>query len=195
AKGLGIPAQLGGTGKPLPDSDVLDAAETAKIQDRINNFNAIIAQAASDAGAALVDVNALFRGIAAEGLDIGGIVYTNSFLTGGLFSLDGVHPTPFGYAYTANAFIDAINAKFSARIPEVDLYPFMFGPQASSGSLQAGDSLAAPAMTPEAIRNLQWVLVGDAKVDGSGGNGGNGNGGNGGTSAPPPARHHRNHGG
>jgi lysophospholipase L1-like esterase len=189
AKGIGIPTQLGGTGKPLPDGDVLDAQETATIQDRINNFNAIIAQAASDSGAALVDANALFKNIAANGLDIGGIVYTNAFLTGGLFSYDGVHPSPFGYAYVANAFIDAINAKFNASIPEVDLSPFMFGPEALAGSFQAGDSLATPAMSDDAVRNLLWILQGDAKTDGTGGNGGDG----GTTTAPPPARHRRHH--
>src|SRR6202035_3443947 len=51
-------------------------------------------------------------------------------ITGGVFSYDGVHPTPFGYAFVANAFIDAINAKFGAQIPEADLSPFMFGPPA-----------------------------------------------------------------
>jgi len=131
-KGLGIPAQLGGTGKPLLDSDVLDAQETATVQDRIAAYNAIIAQAASDNGAALVDVNGIFRDIAANGLDIAGVTYTNAFLTGGLFSYDGVHPTPFGYAYIANAFIDAINAKFNAKIAPVNLYPFISGPRRSA---------------------------------------------------------------
>jgi lysophospholipase L1-like esterase len=199
-KGLGIPAALGGTNLPLPDGDVLDAAETAKIQDRINNFNAVIAQAANDAGAALVDANALLRDLANHGLDIGGVTFTNAFLTGGVFSYDGVHPTPFGYAVVANAFIDAINAKFSANIPEVDLYPFVFGPQ-SAGGTPAGAALAGSAqLSPEAVRNLFWVLGVDAKGDGNGGNGGNGGGTGGGggttpTTTPRSKPAHRSHGG
>jgi lysophospholipase L1-like esterase len=191
AKGIGIPAQLGGTGQPLPDSDVLDAQETAKIQDRINNFNAIISQAASDAGAALVDANALLRNLATNGLDIGGVTYTNAFLTGGVFSYDGVHPTPFGYAVVANAFIDAINAKFGSNIPDVNLYPFMFGPQATGGTSSFGLALGAPLLTDEALRNLFWVLGADRGA-GNGGDGGNGDGGTT-TTAQPPRRHH--HGG
>jgi hypothetical protein len=39
-----------------------------------------------------------------------------SFITGGAFSLDGVHLTPRGYAIAANAIIEEINGKFNARI-------------------------------------------------------------------------------
>ncbi len=42
---------------------------------------------------------------------------------GGIFSLDGIHPTNTGYAILANATIDVINAAFpgSPAIPKVDL--------------------------------------------------------------------------
>jgi phospholipase/lecithinase/hemolysin len=46
---------------------------------------------------------------------------TASFVTGGAFSLDGVHPTPRGYAYISNLFINAINAKYGATLRTVDL--------------------------------------------------------------------------
>ncbi|HEV7517444.1 MAG TPA: SGNH/GDSL hydrolase family protein [Thermoanaerobaculia bacterium] len=188
AKGIGIPLAAGGTGKPLPDGDVLDAAETATIQARIAAFNAIIAQAAGDAGAALVDANAQLRDLATNGLDIGGVTFTNAYLTGGVFSYDGVHPTPFGYAFVANAFIDAINAKFGANIPEVDLYPFLFGTPAVGGTPAAGAAaLAGAQLSAEALRNLFWVLQGDAKGDDTGGNGGD-------VPPPPPPTpkpHHR----
>jgi hypothetical protein len=39
----------------------------------------------------------------------------------GVFSEDGVHPNSRGYAYMANVFIDAINAKFGATIPKANL--------------------------------------------------------------------------
>ena len=37
-----------------------------------------------------------------------------------MFSLDGVHPTRTGQALIANAFIDAIDARFGETIPEVN---------------------------------------------------------------------------
>ena len=39
------------------------------------------------------------RDVAQHGLPIGGLTFTSNFLTGGLFSYDGVHPTAIGYAY------------------------------------------------------------------------------------------------
>jgi len=187
AKGLGIPAALGGSGLPLPDSDVLDAAETAKIQDRINNFNAIIAQATNDANGAFVDANALLKQLASTGINLAGVEYTNAFLTGGVFSYDGVHPTPFGYAYIANAFIDAINAKYGSTIPEVDLYPYVFGSLATGGTSIAGAARGLPEISADGLRNLLWVLQADGKYDG--GDGGDG----GGTPPPPPPRRHGRH--
>ena len=42
-------------------------------------------------------------------------------MIGGLFGLDGVHPTDLGYAFMCNTLIDAVNAKFGARIPSLNL--------------------------------------------------------------------------
>ncbi|MEA2694081.1 MAG: hypothetical protein QOJ16_3468 [Acidobacteriota bacterium] len=187
AKGLGIPKAVGGTGLPLPDNDVLDATETATIQARVAAFNAIISQAAGDAGAALIDANALLKDLATNGIDIGGVTFTNSYLTGGVFSYDGVHPTPFGYAVIANAFIDTINAKFNANIPEVDLLPFLFGAPGTGGTPASAAAAAKAQLSEEAIRNLFWVLQGDAKSDDNGGNGG------GDVPPPPPPAPKPNH--
>lgn len=160
-QGRGIPTQLGGSGVPLSDSAVLSAQEAATISARIDQFNALIATMARDTGAALVDVNAFLNEVAAEGFDVGGITYTRAFLTGGIFSLDGVHPTPFGYAVVANLFIDAINEHYDAEIPPVDLFPFMFGPEASAASATAAltDQEAAGAeLSKAAVDNLFWAL-------------------------------------
>jgi lysophospholipase L1-like esterase len=156
ALGRGIP----GGGPPLADSQVLSAAEAAAIQDHINHYNATISAVANERGAALVDANATLRQLATTGVNVGGITYRSTFLTGGIFSYDGVHPTPFGYAYVANLFIDAINAKFSGEIPLVDLYPFVFGTKAAK---QYTDFV----FTNEARRNLllslgvpKWIVDG-----------------------------------
>ncbi len=55
-----------------------------------------------------------------EGLRINGVNYSSTFVTGGVFSLDGVHPNQRGYAIIANTFIDAINQKYGANIAKVD---------------------------------------------------------------------------
>lgn len=139
AQGIGIPAAIGGTGQPLPDSAVLSAAEVALIQQRTAAFNAEIRRAAEGFGKvqpiALVPIDTRFAQIAAEGFHVGGnITLTTDYLTGGLFSYDGVHPTPLGYAIVANEFITAINNRFNDGIPLVDLTPFLFGPDGSAGA-------------------------------------------------------------
>jgi hypothetical protein len=52
----------------------------------------------------------------------------STFVTGGTFSLDGVHPSPRGYALIANKFIEAINAKYGSNLNGVNIgnYPIMF---------------------------------------------------------------------
>jgi GDSL-like Lipase/Acylhydrolase len=168
AKGLGIPRPLG-TGLPLPASDVLLAGDAQAINDRIAQFNAVIAATAQHFGAALVDANALLKQLASTGIEVGGIPFTASFLTGGVFAYDGVHPTAFGYAFVANAFIDAINAQFGGEIPEADLSPSIFGtsvggPGATSERASAESAMQQAVWTPyiltaDAIRNLESVLV------------------------------------
>lgn len=166
AQGKGIPVQLGGSGQPLSDGAVLSAAEIATITARIQAYNNIIRSEAARVGAAFVDINTEFRIVADQGINVGGITFTENFLTGGVFSYDGVHPNAFGYAYVANLFIDAINEQFDGEIEPVNLYPFVFGPEAaispsSSSSVdgaageQGGTSII---MTSSAIRNLFWAL-------------------------------------
>jgi lysophospholipase L1-like esterase len=158
ATGRGIPVGIGnGTGQPLSDGVVLSASEVATINARVAAFNAVIRAEATRVNAAFVDTNALLRRAADTGISVGGITFTENFLTGGLFSLDGVHPTPFGYAFIANEFIAAINDQFDAEIPPVDLFSFIFGGAASS---TAPGRKAQPQgiFTPLALKNLFWLL-------------------------------------
>lgn len=166
AQGKGIPTALGGSGQPLSDAVVLSAAEISTISARIAAYNNVIRTVAGEKNAALVDVNVQFTNVAQRGLPVGGLTFTSSFLTGGLFSYDGVHPTAFGYAYVANLFIDAINDKYDGEIPPVNLYPFIFGTASAASNLSAPatvemDPVSSALLTPEAIRNLFWAL----KVD------------------------------
>jgi hypothetical protein len=170
AVGRGIPVAVGGTGQPLSDMAVLNATEVAAIKAHVAAYNASISAAATANGAALVDANAILTNLATHGLNVGGISFSSAFLTGGVFGYDGVHPTPFGYAYIANQFIDEINTTFGAQIPEVDLYPFIFGPL-PTGAVAPDTKRAGEygnyILTPEARRNLllsvgvpQWIVDG-----------------------------------
>lgn len=47
--------------------------------------------------------------------------FTTQYISGGIFSLDGVHPTSQGYAIIANQFIEKINADFGAKIEKINV--------------------------------------------------------------------------
>jgi lysophospholipase L1-like esterase len=116
-----ISAILAGKQKtPLSDAGVLTAAEAATVRSTVNSYNQVITQQAKSVGATLVDINAVFAKTAASGVTISGYTGTFAFL-GGIFSLDGIHPTNTGYAILANAFIDAMNSGIGTKIPDVDL--------------------------------------------------------------------------
>ncbi len=106
--------------KPLPNAVVLDSLEALNVKSVINDYNSTIASLASAKGFALVDANALLRQ-AVTGLTVNGINFDTRYIIGGLFSLDGVHPTSRGYAIVANEFIKAINAKWGSNIPLINV--------------------------------------------------------------------------
>jgi lysophospholipase L1-like esterase len=130
AQGHGIPTAAGGRGTPLPDEVILDPGEVSFLRDRVNANNAAIAEICLAAGIPVVDVDALYRTVLTGGYVVGGVVFRHSFLTGGLISLDGVHPTDLGYAILANEWIRVINQS-GAELEPVDLGPFtgIVGPQ------------------------------------------------------------------
>ncbi len=105
---------------PLPGNVVVDAGEVAAIRAATAAYNAHIAAEAKAKGAALVDIHEFLNSLHTRGLVVGGQRLTTGYL-GGVFSLDGVHPTNTVYAALANEFIHALDSHFAAGIPPVNL--------------------------------------------------------------------------
>jgi lysophospholipase L1-like esterase len=117
-----VKAILAGTAPgPLDPSEVLTRKESEKIKKLVIADNKVIFKACRAAGVPVVDVFKELKLIHNRGYELpnGQTIYT-SFL-GGVFSLDGVHPTYTGQAIVANAFIDAINDGYGTSIPAVDV--------------------------------------------------------------------------
>jgi lysophospholipase L1-like esterase len=127
ASGYGFPSPA----PPLPDSLVITVAERSAIETAITGFNAAIAAQAQAHGAALVDEFGLFDRLDREGILVAGVRYRFAYVTGGLFSLDGVHPSSLSSGILANAFLTAINRQFGARIPLVNLSDLVGPPPAN----------------------------------------------------------------
>jgi lysophospholipase L1-like esterase len=141
---------------PLPSSDVLRFFQVLEVRALIDAYNLIIAVQAFEHGAVLVDVHSLVNRLRSQGVEANGKHLTTAFL-GGLFSLDGVHPTNTGYAIIANEFIATLNQTRRTSIPLVDIDavacgdPLVFATAALSTSL-------AQHVSAEAAEGLRSAL-------------------------------------
>ncbi len=140
---------------PLGSQYVLDPSEIIIAKTATGKFNQHIKTIAASKGWAVADISSEFALIAAAGSGgkyFNGLKVTAAFITGGIFSYDGVHPSSLGQALIANFFVDALNAKYGSTLKKVELLsvPGMkFGKQIADG--KAID----PALLPEeALKNV-----------------------------------------
>lgn len=119
----GIPAPLNkfGITYPMQDKDVLTKAEIAEVKVATDAYNTTIKAVADAKGLAFVELKAVTDQLASGGITYNGYTTTSAFVTGGMFSLDGVHPSPRGYAIIANLFTDAINAKYGSNFKNINV--------------------------------------------------------------------------
>jgi lysophospholipase L1-like esterase len=137
--GYGIPAALKpllpplpDIGKPLSDADVLTPDEINTFNQRITDYNAAITAAAAARNIPVIDINAAFERYA-KGVTIGPISLSLAYVTGGIISLDGGHPTDIGYTLIADEFIKTINNAYGTHIPLAPMAPFLANNATNSG--------------------------------------------------------------
>lgn len=112
---------LFGAVNAIDDADVLDGDELDDIAFATNAYNQAIAAIANTYDLGLVDANGILKRIKESGQSFDGGVVTAAFVTGGGFSLDGIHLTPRGNALIANEIIKVIEQKYGANIPMAEL--------------------------------------------------------------------------
>jgi hypothetical protein len=122
----GVSAQVhiaagNGITSPLADNWVLTEAENLEIKTAVDAYNATIETLATSKGLAFFDAKKLMSQVATTGVSSNGYTVRSTYVTGGGFSMDGVHPSPRGYALIANAFMDAINKKYGSNLKPVDI--------------------------------------------------------------------------
>lgn len=165
ATGYGIPAflaadphfaKLPNIGKPLLDSWVLTPAEATQIAARAVEYNQVIADAASARNIPVADINGLFNKFAnPNGYQVGPFVFNASYITGGLFSLDGFHMTDIGYTLFANQYLRAINAAYDAKIPLASITSLF----ANNGAFFPAQSMVSGNVF---MSGMEWTLSDDA---------------------------------
>jgi hypothetical protein len=113
-----------GSQKPIPAEYVLDATEVNNVTTYTANYNSFIKTVATQYHLAFVDFNSYFKTFQL-GIVFNGVTFTPTYVTGGAFSLDGLHPNKRGYALIANYYINTINSYYGSNIQQVDVntYP------------------------------------------------------------------------
>jgi hypothetical protein len=119
------PGKIMGVTVPVKDQYVLIPSESEEINTRLAGFNEVVKTVANiySERLALADVNQAMKNLVAGGAAVSnGVTITpNINPPTGIYSEEGLHPNSRGYAFIANIFIDAINAKFGASVPKASL--------------------------------------------------------------------------
>jgi hypothetical protein len=111
----GNPQLINGVSVPLADNWVLTPQEQVSIQVATDAYNATINSiVSSNPNIVLGDINGLLAEVT-TGAVFDDYTMTSSLVTGGFFSLDGVHPTSRGYALAANTILTAMDAGFGSN--------------------------------------------------------------------------------
>lgn len=150
---------------PLPDDGWLDADELSATRNtltQMNNF--LLGLAENNDDVAIVDLNAILIEIANQGgtYEVPGTDISLSFDLpyGGIFSTDGIHPSPSGAAFIANEFIKVINQEFGADIAELNIGDFYTEPPAPE-QIQAKGFTHWPVADASALVQYLELITGE----------------------------------
>jgi len=102
-------------------NDYLTPDEVNQIRETIQSFNSVIAKLCEKYGVPLVDAYAFTQRWKNSGVMVAGQHLTTQWLHGGIFSLDGIHPSITGHALVANEFISVINSAYGANLASVNV--------------------------------------------------------------------------
>lgn len=104
---------------PFRNEFVLTLDELAVIRAQIAEYNAVITTIATTYNLALAKPNELVNKLQ-SGMVYNGVTLSAKFVSGGAYSLDGIHLNPRGNAIISNEFIRALNSKYGAKIPAIN---------------------------------------------------------------------------
>ena len=141
---------------PWPNAYTLDSLEQVATKNAVVAFNSTISSVAAAKGAKVVDIYTIFNQINTQGYKVSGELYTSAYITGGLFSLDGVHPSSRGYGIVANEFIKVMNSGFGMSVPQVDISRLP-GIPAPLSKISRSDK-GYPTIAPEAFKSFDMLF-------------------------------------
>ena len=108
---------------PFRNEFVLTFEEQQYLNMMTASYNDIIRSLAATHGLALIETNTLYQKLF-TGFTYNGVNFSAQFVSGGAFSLDGIHLNGKGNALLANEFIRVINKYYGASIPALNVGAF-----------------------------------------------------------------------
>lgn len=106
---------------PLGPGEILHSYDVPTIRAILEADNVVINAVAAQFHCPVVDIHTIFNNIKKHGYRLkNGTLLTGEYL-GGIFGLDGVHPTVTGQAVLAREFVKAINAYYGTSLPMVNV--------------------------------------------------------------------------
>lgn len=101
---------------PFRNEFVLTNSEINTLRTTINSYNDVLISKAQNKGLAIADSYGFYKKFK-KGIEYNGVTMNAKFVSGGAYSLDGIHLNPKATALLANEFIKAINTRYNASIP------------------------------------------------------------------------------
>ena len=138
--GIGVPPEqagqlsLNGLTYPMEDRWVLLPSEQEAVMNATEAYNQAISAVVTQKGLGFVDSKGLLEQLSEGGVASDGLILTGDYVTGGAFSLDGIHLNARGYAFLANEFLKSIdetygsNFKDAGALVDIGKYPPLYGP-------------------------------------------------------------------
>jgi hypothetical protein len=169
--GYGVPCAIAPTlpkcNNPLPDNPtvingaqfpgLLYPSEVALLRTRAPEYNSQITSLATAAGYKVMDLSAFLKKIATNGVSYAGFTLTLSYLSGGIYSYDGIHPSAIGYAVVADEVVQFVNANYGTNLPRVDMATYLFNGNSSEGGFPATSFSFIGTPTQEEV--MDWAAA------------------------------------
>jgi lysophospholipase L1-like esterase len=108
---------------PFRNQFVLTSGEQQYLNTTINAYNDAIRTVASTYNLAVVETAPFYQQLF-SGFTYNGVTFSAQFVSGGAFSLDGIHLNAKGNALLANEFIRVINKHYGSVIPALNANAF-----------------------------------------------------------------------
>jgi hypothetical protein len=105
---------------PIDTKWVLDVQENELVTTKTQELNDYIAtKVKGNPNWILINSGDLLSSV--DGKTIDGVTFGLQYVTGNMFSMDGIHLTPAGYAIVAKEMVKRMNAEWNQTLPDVNV--------------------------------------------------------------------------